>query len=86
MNTLEPGEKRRIGNYWIRNFKGYFQSREGNKGPWLFYVIGFGGTYPDGVGTCSVRMSDGRSKRVLIDDQHRINIDGRLYGYEHWDH
>ena len=86
MVPIEPGEIRRAGNYWMRNFKGYFQSREGGKGPWLFDVTGFGGTLPDGVGTCSVLMADGSSKRVSIDAQNRILIEGRRYGEDRWDH
>ena len=84
--VIKPGEIIHIGNYCVRNFKGYFQSREGDTGPWQFYVCGFGSTLPDGSGVCSVLMADESKKRVPIDARSRITIEDRRYGPARWDH
>lgn len=72
------------GNWECRNWHGYFQSREGGTGPWMFQIYGFGDT------DCSVYTLDEAGKMVLgrvpIDDQNRIAVLGRKYGPSHWAH
>jgi hypothetical protein len=86
MDTLQPGQIRQVGNYSLRNFKGYRQSREGGKGPWLFYITGFDGTSSGQAGRCSVLLANGSTESVPIDAEDRITILGRKFGRTHWNH
>ena len=69
-----------MGEWQIRNFNGFHQSREGGAGNWRFYVCGFE------VSTCNVLLADGRKAQFPIDNLHRITVLGRKYGPEHWYH
>lgn len=72
------------GNWQCRNFHGYFQSREGGRGPWRFQIDGFG----DDDCTVLVVRDQGSlgTCRAPIDALDRITIMGRKYGRNHWSH
>jgi hypothetical protein len=86
MEALKPGEIRQVGNYYVRDFKGYHRSRYGKTGPWRFYISGFDGTSAGQCGRCYVLLSSGSTECVPIDASDRITIHGRKYGPKHWDH
>lgn len=83
-------EKARHGAIWwagsweCRNFHGYFQSREGGEGKWLFQIYAFGEE------DCSVYALDTEGQmtqlRVPIDPQNRITVLGRKYARNSWAH
>ncbi|GGE30042.1 hypothetical protein GCM10011360_17670 [Primorskyibacter flagellatus] len=79
----------RVGAYECRNWHGWFQSREGGKGNWLFQIHGFSGP-EDGNGIAHVYRvgTDGDlyDSPVPIDGPGRITINGRKYGRDHWNH
>lgn len=83
--ALAEGETRWIGNWQIRNFKGYYQSRESGAGPWKFHIYGFNGTTGE-RGTCSLILAGGGREDVPIDANDRISVLGVKYGRTHWDH
>ena len=58
-DTLAEGETRWMGNWQVRNFKGYFQSREGGAGTWRFQVSTFDATSTGQHGSCSLILADG---------------------------
>lgn len=78
-----PGAPRWEGNWEVRDFRGFHQSREGGAGVWRFYVTGFG--YP-GEGWCSVLRTDGGHETVPIDADRFITILGQRYSPAHWSH
>jgi len=72
----------------IRNYDGYFQSREAG-GAWRFYVCGFSGPpLPDGSDSqCRVLRWDGSSEaQVSMDLQGRIHLCGEAFDRARWDH
>ncbi|PTT80844.1 hypothetical protein DBR42_18875 [Pelomonas sp. HMWF004] len=69
----DSGLTRTASTWQTRDFKGYRQSREGDRGTWRFHVLGFEG-------------STGADARVAIDAKHRITVDGLKYGPAHWTH
>ena len=83
---LKEGEIRTAGNWQIRNFKGYQQSREGNSGLWKFYVTDFDSSTSGQDGYCNVLMNGGIRDTVRIDSKNRITIHGKKYGESHWNH
>jgi hypothetical protein len=83
----------RVSDNWERRTieNGYVQHREiyqnGTRGPWQFYISGFGPTVENGTGRCTVLMEGGRYDRnVSIDADNRIKINGRWYDRRFWDH
>lgn len=72
------------GSWECRNNDGYFQDREGGKGPWSFVIYGFGDT------DCIVyRLNEAGTlvhDCVPIDANDRITINGRKYGRNNWRH
>ncbi len=84
INKGQHGTTWTVGNWQVRNFHGYMQSREDGQRNWRFYIHGFGDT------DCSVAGLDENgqniSRRVPIDRANRITIMGRKYGRAHWDH
>lgn len=85
-NILQHGQKAWIGNYEVRNFHGFYQSREGGKGPWQFHVSGFDDTVTGQAGTCTVILAKGGVESIPIDATDRITINGRKYGRANWKH
>ncbi len=84
--VLASGQVAWIGNYQVRNFGGYYQSREGGVGSWMFHIAGFDGTSTGQCGQCSVIRADGSSERVAIDALDRITVMGSKYGRDQWKH
>lgn len=84
--ALAEGETRWIGNWQIRNFKGYYQSREGGAGPWKFHVSGFDATTTGQHGSCSLILAGGGREAVPIDAKDRISVLGVKYNRNHWVH
>jgi len=80
------GDVPKHGNWQTRDHHGYFQSREGQAGPWRFHVCGFDASPSGQAGRCTVLRSDGSSEWVPIDAADRITIAGRKYGRRHWAH
>lgn len=82
------GDKARRGAWEIRNWRGWYQSREivdGRAGAWCFQIYGFRDD------DCSVYAFDPISGDVIrcdvpIDDRDRILVDGRRYGRDRWAH
>jgi len=75
------------GNWQCRNHHGYLQTREEGKGYWMFEIPWFSN---DDV-TCTVLGIDCRGElmnidETPIDDQNRITVLGRKWGYRHWRH
>lgn len=86
-DTFDFGpEVPRCGFLLRRDFHGFYQSREDEHSPWLFYVTGFDSSYSGEAGICTVLRFDGTEQRVAIDELDRITIDGRKYGRKHWRH
>lgn len=83
---LREGEVRMAGDWQVRNFRGFLQSREGTSGSWRFYVSGFSPVTEGVAGTCSVLLVDGAKRQVEIDSANRILIEGTWYGPSRWDH
>lgn len=82
--NLKHGETGWMGNWQVRNFHGFHQSREGGCGKWQFYVSGFGSMES---GTCTVMLyGGGKEPGVPIDNADRITILGKKYGREYWNH
>ena len=74
----------KIGNWQKRTLAGgWLQYREGGKGQWKFQISGFHAF--GNPNACHVLTSDGK-REVRIDNRDRIEIEGRLYGRQHWDH
>jgi len=84
--ALGEGETRWIGNWQVRNFNGYYQSREGGAGPWKFYVSGFDSTTTGQEGSCSLILVGGGREAVPIDANDRITVRGVKYARSHWNH
>ncbi len=82
-----PGSIWWVGNWQIRNFQGFMQSREEGRGNWCFQIYGFGA---DGGDWCSVHGLDAAGEqimhRVWIDAKDRLHIAGQTYGRAHWNH
>ena len=79
----------RRGNWEIRDFHGYFQSREiyesGRRGAWRFNVTGF--DVMGQPGTCNVLMADEKTETVCkINSRGILTVMGRRYDSHHWDH
>lgn len=85
-DTLAEGETRWMGNWQVRNFKGYFQSREGGAGTWRFQVSTFDATSTGQHGSCSLILADGGRATVPIDAKDRISVLGVKYNRSHWAH
>lgn len=83
---LAPGEVRSVGNYQVRNFKGFYQSREGGKGPWKFHISGFDSTTTGSAGFCTLILANGGREVVPIDEKDRISVLGIKYSRENWMH
>lgn len=65
----------------VRDFHGYYQSREGERGAWEFYVSAFRGD-----DEAVVLRYDRSYECVPIDAQDRVKIAGRWWGRAHWNH
>lgn len=74
-----------VGNWQVRSFHGYHQSREGGVGQWKFYISTFGGPQ-SGRSYCDVLLFGGGVECVPIDPGDRITILGRKYGRSRWSH
>ena len=83
---LRPGEVRTIGNWQVRNYKGFYQSREGGVGDWQFHISSFDSSMTGSAGKCSLILAGGGTEDVPIDAQDRITVDGIKYGRKHWKH
>lgn len=83
---LTHGAVALVGSYQVRNFHGYYQSRHGASGKWLFYVSGFGRIVDGEHIECSLLLINGGYETVPIDTQDRITVRGRKYGRDHWQH
>lgn len=84
---LKHGETGWVGNWQVRNFHGYHQSRECGRGTWQFHITGFDSTPSGQSGYCTVaKYGGGTEPRVPIDAKDRILIQGRRYGRSHWNH
>lgn len=84
INKDQHGATWWAGNWQIRNFHGWLQSREGGAGLWQFQIHGFSGP-EGGDGLASVMRVTGR-RDVPIDRHNRILIEGKRYGRAHWNH
>ena len=88
-NDTQPlalGEVRTVGNYQVRNFKGFYQSREGKEGAWKFHISGFDSTTTGSAGFCTLILANGGREEVPIDAKDRISVLGAKYGRENWIH
>ncbi len=78
------------GRYQCRNWHGFFQSREEGRGNWLFYVEGFCDGPAGEEKTAHVaRVVDRDKLRGVpcpIDLNNRVQIMGKRYGRDHWQH
>ena len=83
---LALGEVRTVGNYQVRNFKGFYQSREGKEGAWKFHISGFDSTTTGSAGFCTLILANGGREEVPIDAKDRISVLGAKYGRENWIH
>lgn len=66
--------------WFVRDFEGFFQSREGRHGPWRFYIAGFAGD------TARMLRYDRSYADVPIDARDRVWIGGRWWSRAHWCH
>lgn len=87
VNKAKHGAVWSAGNYECRNFHGYYQCREGGEGNWCFQVPWFSN---DNL-TCSVYIIDEAGEmqledKIPIDAENRIEIRGKLYDRQHWNH
>lgn len=82
---LKNGEEAVVGNWRVRNFNGYHQSKEG-AGPWRFYVSGFGRVVEGRHVECSLLRIDGSTEVVPLDANGAISVLGRKYAYDRWAH
>jgi len=62
---------------------GFLQYNQGDG--WKFAVAGFDNTYTGQDGFCNVLHIEGE-KRIPIDKDDRITIDGKKYTRRHWEH
>ena len=69
-----------IGNWQVRSFHGFHQSREGGKGKWQFQISGFN------KDTANLLLIGGGTETVHIDDFDRITVLGKKYGRSRWNH
>ena len=78
------GAQYQDGNWHIRNWNGYVQTREVGQRNWCFQIYGF----RDFDCTVLIWHIDGTRRReyVPIDEANRITILGRKYGQCHWNH
>ena len=78
------------GSYECRNWHGYFQSREGGRGSWIFYVEGFTDGRAGEEQTAFVaRVNENGSLRgepCPIDHDGKILVLGSRYGRDRWNH
>ena len=84
--ALALGEVRWVGNWQTRNFKGFYQSREGGVGDWKFHISSFDHTTTGEPGKCTLLMVGGGYERVSIDARDRIEVLGVKYGRKNWCH
>lgn len=66
--------------WFVRDFEGFFQSREGHSGPWRFYLSSFDGD------KARAMLYDRTYRYVLIDRRDRVLIAGRWWSRAHWCH
>lgn len=83
---LKHGEIAQVGNWQVRNFHGFHQSRESESGQWLFYVSGYGRIVDGDHVECSLLCIDGSLFTVPLDKQDRITVLGKKYGRDSWNH
>ncbi|MCZ8254542.1 MAG: hypothetical protein O9327_02520 [Polaromonas sp.] len=69
-----------MGNWEVRSFHGFHQSREGGKGDWKFQISGFN------QNTCNLLLIAGGTEMVEIDQNDRIKVLGQWYGRRFWNH
>jgi hypothetical protein len=70
-----------IGNWQVRSFHGFHQSREGGKGPWKFQISSFNNS------TANLLLIGGDdTEGVVIDHNDRIKVLGQWYGRRFWNH
>jgi hypothetical protein len=75
------GKSHFIGNWEVRSFHGFHQSREGGKGKWKFQISSFNKS------TANLLLIDGdATEPVYIDDNDRIKVLGKWYGRSNWNH
>lgn len=84
--TLSIGQVAWVGGYQVRNFHGYYQSREGGVGKWQFHVSGFDASTTGMEGRCTLILADGGREEVPIDAVDRISVLGAMYGRDQWKH
>lgn len=84
VDKTKDGATWQVGNWHCRNWHGFLQSREGDRGNWCFQVHGFAGP-EDGDGTAWVYTITGQEP-CPIDKHNRILINGKRYGRAHWNH
>ncbi|MBV7542185.1 hypothetical protein [Acidovorax sp. sic0104] len=84
--ALAEGETRWIGNWEVRNFHGYYQSREGGTGPWKFHISSFDSSSTGQCGYCSLVLAGGGRLDVPIDARDQIMVLGVRYGRKNWAH
>ena len=74
------------GNWHCRNWRGWFQSREGGRGQWQFQVVWFGAD--DTTAEVYVLDEGGAlvCRAVPIDSAGRLLIEGRRWGRTYWSH
>lgn len=80
----QHGAQYQDGNWLVRNWHGFMQSREVGQRNWCFQIYGFRDT------DCNVATWDDQGQPasclVPIDQKDRITILGRKYGRAHWSH
>lgn len=69
-----------MGNWQVRSFHGFHQSREGGKGKWRFQISGFN------KDTANLLLIGGGTETVHIDQFDRITVLGKKYGRSFWNH
>lgn len=71
-----------------RNFKGFVQYKLNGERSWKFNIIAFGGKpLPDGTDSIGhVALYDGKTVECKMDMQDRVNVSGKWYGRNNWDH